>query len=120
MISFDIFDTLLFRRTNTPETVFDLVGRHFGIYGFRKMRIDAQNEASTRAYAAFGYPHADMNQIYEVLSERKDIPVDGLAVKDFEIRLEKDALAPNTEMLEIFRYAKNQGKEIYYHCKNNE
>ena len=112
LISFDIFDTLLFRRTNTPETVFDLVGRHFGIYGFRKMRIDAQNEASTRAYAAFGYPHADMNQIYEVLSERKDIPVDWLAVKDFEIRLEKDALAPNTEMLEIFRYAKNQGKRV--------
>ena len=57
LISFDIFDTLLFRKTNTPETVFDLIGKYFGIHGFRKMRMDAQNEASARAYAALRYPH---------------------------------------------------------------
>ena len=112
LISFDIFDTLLFRKTNTPETVFDLIGKHFGIHGFRKMRMDAQNEASARAYAALRYPHADMDQIYEVLSERTDVPVDWMEVKALEIQMERDALVPNEELLEIFRYAKSIGKRV--------
>lgn len=112
VVSFDIFDTLLFRKTNTPETVFDLVGKYFGIHGFRKLRMDEQNEASRRAYAAFGYPHADMDQIYEVLSEHTEIPVDWNKVKDFEIQMERDALVANTELLEFFRYAKDAGKRV--------
>ena len=112
VVSFDIFDTLLFRKTNTPETIFDLVGKHFGIHGFRKLRMDEQNEASTRAYAAYGYPHADMDQIYAVLAEHTEIPVDWNEVKEFEIQLERDALVANTELLEFFHYAKNAGKRV--------
>ena len=112
VVSFDIFDTLLFRKTNTPETIFDLVGRHFGIHGFRKLRMDEQNEASRRAYAAYGYPHADMDQIYEVLAEHTEIPVDWNEVKAFEIQMERDSLVANTEMLEFFRYAKDTGKRV--------
>ena len=112
LISFDVFDTLLFRKTNTPETVFDLTGKHFGIHGFRKLRMDAQNEASARAYAAFRYPHADMDQIYDVLAEHTEVPVDWMEVKAFEIQMEQDALVPNEEMLEVFRYAKSLGKRV--------
>lgn len=112
LISFDIFDTLLFRKTNTPETVFDLIGRHFKIHGFRKLRMDEQNEASRRAYAAYQYPHADMDQIYEVLAEHKEIPVDWNEVKEYEIQLERDALVANREMQEIFLYAKEKGKRV--------
>ena len=112
LVSFDIFDTLLYRKTNTPEIIFDLVGKHFGIHGFRKMRMNAQDEASRRTYAANGYPHADMNEIYGVLSERTEIPVDWKEVKNFEIQIEGDALVANREMLEIFRYAKETGKRV--------
>lgn len=112
LISFDVFDTLLFRKTNTPETVFDLVGKHFGIHGFRKLRMDEQNEASRRAYLAAGHPHANMEEIYEVLSEHSEIPVDWNAVKEYEMAMERDALVANTELLEIFRYAKAQGKRV--------
>ena len=112
VISFDIFDTLLFRKTNTPETVFDLIGKHFGIHGFRKLRMDEQNEASRRVYAKYQYPHADMDDIYEVLSEHTEIPVDWNEVKAYEIQLERDVLTANKEMLEIFQYAKAQGKRV--------
>jgi len=112
VVSFDIFDTLLFRKTNTPEIVFDLVGKHFGIHGFRKLRIDAQHEASRRAYAECMAPHADMDEIYGVLSKHTEYDVDWLQVKDFEIQLERDALVANTEMLEMFSYAKNTGKRV--------
>lgn len=112
LISFDIFDTLLFRKTNTPETVFDLVGKHFKIHGFRKLRIDGQNEASRRVWISNRYPHADMDDIYEVLSEHNEIPVDWKDVKAYEIQMERDALTANTELLEIFSYAKEQGKRV--------
>lgn len=112
LVSFDIFDTLLFRKTNSPEVIFDLVGKHFHIHGFRKLRMDEQNEASRRAYAAYQYPHADMDQIYEVLAEHTEIPVDWNEVKEYEIQMERDALTANREMLEIFQYAKAQGKRV--------
>ena len=112
LVSFDIFDTLLFRKTNTPETVFDLIGKHFRIHGFRKLRMDEQNEASRRVYAAYKYPHANMDDIYEVLSEHTEIPVDWNEVKAYEIQLERDALVANKEMLEFFHYAKAQGKRV--------
>lgn len=112
VISFDVFDTLLFRKTNEPETIFDLVGRHYGIHGFRKLRIDAQNEASRRVYAKAGYPHADMNEIYDALKETRDIDVNWDEVKQFEIDLERDALVGNPEMLEVFNEVKKLGKRI--------
>lgn len=112
LVSFDIFDTLLFRKTNTPETIFDLVGKHFQIHGFRKLRVDGQNEASRRTYAAHQYPHADMDEIYEVLAEHTEIPVDWSAVKAYEIQMERDALVANQELMEFARYAKEQGKRV--------
>lgn len=112
VVSFDVFDTLLFRKVDTPETIFDIIGKCFGIYGFRKLRIDCQNEASRRAYALHQYPHADFNEIYEVLSEHTEIPVDWQAVKEFEIQLEKDALVCNPEMWEMYCFAKSQGKRV--------
>ncbi len=112
LISFDVFDTLLYRRTNTPETIFDLVGKHFGIDGFRRLRMQSQDEASRRVWQKNQYPHADMDEIYEVLAEHTEIPVDWGTVKAYEIQMEKDALTANREMLEIFRYAKAQGKRV--------
>ncbi len=112
VISFDVFDTLLFRKVNTPETVFDLIGNHFNIHGFKKLRTDEQNRASRIAYEKIKAPHADMNEIYDALSEHSEINVDWQEVKAFEIQAEKDALTANREMLEIFRYAKSRNKRV--------
>lgn len=112
VVSFDVFDTLLYRKVNEPEIIFELVGQNFGIHGFRKLRIDAQNEASRRVYESHQFPHADMNEIYEVLAEHTEIPVNWMEVKQFEIQLEEDALVANKEMLEIFRIVKEKGKRV--------
>lgn len=112
VVSFDVFDTLVFRKVNSPETIFDLVGKHFGIHGFRKLRMNEQDTASRRVYEKFQYPHADMNEIYAVLKEHAEIPVNWDEVKAYEIQMEKDALVANKEMLEIFHYAKAVGKRV--------
>lgn len=112
LISFDMFDTLVFRRVNEPETIFDLVGKHFGIHGFRKLRMDEQNEASRRMYEKYQYPHANMDEIYAVLAEHTEYSINWNEVKEYEIQLEKDALVANKEMLELFSYAKELGKRV--------
>ena len=112
VVSFDVFDTLLFRIVNTPETIFDLVGQKFQIPGFRLVRKWAQDEASRRVYGKYQYPHADIDQIYEVLSERKDLCGHWMDVKECEIQMEKDALKANREMVDVFRYAVSSGKRV--------
>lgn len=112
VISFDVFDTLIFRRVNTPETIFDLIGKHFGIHRFRKLRMDEQNRASRIVYQNHGYPHADMNEIYDALSKHDEYNVDWNEVKKYEIQIEKDAITANPEMLEIFKYAKSSCKKV--------
>ena len=112
IVSFDVFDTLLFRKVNSPEVIFELVGKHFGIHGFRRVRIEGQDEANRRAYDKSQCTHADINEIYDVLSENEEIQVDWNEVKEFELRIEEDSLTVNSEMLEIFNYAKSTGKKV--------
>jgi len=108
VVTFDIFDTLLFRKTNAPETVFDLIGKRFQIHGFRKLRTDARREANSRGNGG----QAGIDAVYAVLSEHNEIPVDWNEVKQYEIQLAWDDLTANREMLEFFQYAKEQGKRV--------
>ncbi len=112
VISFDVFDTLLLRKVNTPETVFDIVGKQFGIVGFRKLRMDAQNEASQRIYSSFGYPHANLDDIYCVLKDNSTFKTDWDLVKECELQVERDSLVANDEIKEIYDYAISAKKRI--------
>lgn len=112
VISFDVFDTLLFRKVNEPEIVFDIVGKHFGIHGFRKIRIDGQIEAKRRILEEHSCPFVDIDDIYEVILENKEILVDWNEVKAFELQVEEDAMTANTEMIEMYNYARDLGKYV--------
>ena len=112
LVSFEAFGTLLYRRTNAPDTIFDLVGQHFHLEGFRKLRMDCQNEADRRAAAANQGPCADLAGIYAVLREHTEVTADWDAMMDYELQMERDALAANRDMLEFFWYAKAGGKRV--------
>ena len=112
LISLDVFDTLLYRKTNSPEVIFDIIGRKYNIHNFKKVRMNAQDEASIRVFEKYKYPHANMDEIYEVLAEKKEYNIDWEEIKRFEIQLEKDSLVANKEMLSIFKYIKSIGKRV--------
>ncbi len=112
VISFDMFDTLLYRKVNSPETIFDIIGNCYGINGFRKLRMETQDQASKIVYEKYGYPHADMNDIYNEMKKHTEFNVDWDEVKQFEIELERDALVANCEMKTVYEYAKAQGKRV--------
>lgn len=111
VISFDMFDTLVYRLTNTPEDIFKMVGEHFGIHGFVKLRMQEQDVISHKLFEAYGYPHANMDEIYDHLASVYP-DYDWIKIKAYELQLEKDALQQNPEMHAIFREALSLGKKV--------
>ena len=70
VVSFDVFDTLLFRITSSPEVIFDLTGEKFGIDNYRNLRMKSQQEISRIVLKSGKAPHADINEIYTYISEK--------------------------------------------------
>ena len=112
VISFDIFDTLLLRKVNTPESIFEIVGNNFSIANFQRMRVEAQQKVSKLLHDLFSFQHANMDEIYDELKKYKLDNIDWDVVKNFEYQVEKDALVQNVEMFSIYEYAKNLKKRI--------
>ncbi len=111
VISFDIFDTLIMRKTLNPLDVFDIVGDRAAKLGiqipeFKKLRRKAEMEN----------PQTEVN-IYEIYDEFQRIT--GIstdkkeALRNLEIAVEKQVLIPREKMVEIFRYALEQKKRVF-------
>lgn len=112
IVSFDIFDTLIRRIVNSPETVFDIVGKQFGILNFRELREKNQTLASQKVEREKHIPHADINEIYEYIEQHENNEIDWEAVRQTEVDIETDCLVCNEEMREVFQYAKQAGKRV--------
>lgn len=111
IISFDIFDTLMFRLVSRPEDIFYIMEKNLNIKEFSRIRQIGQRDASLNA-EKIGYPHADMDEIYNYLKNNYHLECDWDEVKKYEIELENDALYANMHMKEIFNFAKENGKRV--------
>lgn len=101
-ISFDVFDTLLFRSVKSPEQIFDHVERRYNqipgrrIQNFRKKRIRAEHLA--RRYSR--REDVTLEEIYKKLNvclAEKEV------LKEMEIRAEEEACHPNKPVVEMLR-----------------
>lgn len=108
IVSFDIFDTLIFRPFSDPKTLFYFLGMEFGIADFRVLREKAEGEARERSEK----PEKEINirDIYEVLQEWCHVPVEEGIQK--EITLEKKLCFANSYMRQVFDEVKKLGKPI--------
>lgn len=111
VVSFDIFDTLMFRLVSRPEDIFRIIEKNLKIDNFSEIRQRGQMEASLKAEKS-GNPHADMDEIYKYLNDNYNIGCDWNKIKEYEIMLEKDSLKANAQMKEIFLFAKKEGKRV--------
>ncbi len=111
VVSFDVFDTLLFRITKRPEAIFSLMGQKLGIDNFEQFRREKQQEISEILVKRSEAPHADLDQIYKYIAEQ-DQTQDWEKVKELEIQMELDAVFQNPEIYRWYQYALEQGKVI--------
>lgn len=107
-VSFDLFDTLIMRRTLEPADVFDLVelrlqDKGITIPDFKKKRRTAELQSGGK----------DIYHIYDILSKRLCLDEEEMQlIMNEEIQCEKEYMLPRKVMVELLNYAASQGKTV--------
>lgn len=109
IISFDIFDTLITRKTLRPEDVFEIVewklNNRFPGLDFTANRKKAILENKV--------PNPNIYQIYEAFAELTGISQkDAKQILELELAVEKTVLIRRDTMAEILNDAKQMGKRV--------
>jgi FMN phosphatase YigB (HAD superfamily) len=97
VVSFDIFDTLVMRRTLYPSDIFKFVEKRTSV-GFAKRRIKAETDL---------YCEGRQPNIYDIYAHLQDVE------PCLEIDLESEYLVRREDMCEMLLYAVNCGKRVY-------
>lgn len=112
IISFDVFDTLLYRLVDRPEAVFEILESTISLEDFSKKRQKIQNIISEKVYKKYGYSHANIDEIYDEFDAYEVCRFSSDEIKQKEINLEKELLYANPEMKEVYNYVKKKNKKI--------
>ncbi len=108
IVSFDVFDTLLIRKTLNPQDVFVLAARRAKEKGYR---ADGFEEARKEAARKAG--NADIEEIYSFIG--RELQWDEKTARkmmDLELETERSVLAPRTETVRLMEYALRDGKRV--------
>ncbi|MBQ6850919.1 MAG: glycosyltransferase family 2 protein [Oscillospiraceae bacterium] len=112
IVAFDVYGVLFDSIVNDQDAVYDLVGRHFGIHGFKRIRLGAQKEIEKIKTGVCVNPLANLDEIYGCIAEKYLPDTDCDAVKQYEAELTADALITDSEIAEIFLSAEKFGKKV--------
>lgn len=115
IISFDVFDTLIFRTAAVPEDVFDAIPYP----SFKSRRIEAERAARRES----GREEVALNDIYQVFFEKypagnmpgrkpDKLNPDPEELKDAEIKAELSACYANPEALGFYKELQERRKRI--------
>ena len=105
-ISFDMYDTLIFRYVESPKDVFMILENWSKIPSFSNIRIEAEVEAREASISG----EVELKDIYEVISKKIFIEVDKFIKK--EIDIEKIIVNRNEYFYEIYKKLIELGKKI--------
>lgn len=110
MISFDIFDTLIFRPFSLPMDLFRIVGEKLGILDFTNIRAWAEWDARVKCNAKHGHMEVTLADIYDNLEE--DLGVSSKRGQAEEIDAELSLCYANPFMLEVWNRLLKMGKRM--------
>lgn len=112
VISFDIFDTLIFRAVDTPIDAFYFMGEKLGIQNFRGIRVWAEYDARMKCKESKGHTEINLRDIWENLIE----DVGSVCTVDegmkLEIETECSLCYANPFMIKVWQELRKLGKEI--------
>lgn len=110
-ISFDVFDTLIFRSVYNPEDIFAMVEEIYkSSYGevvpsFFQKRIEAEKRARTQHIGK----EITFTEIYDLLPYQAEIKD---KLQKIEIQVELDNCVPNNSIVKFANYCRSNGKKI--------
>ena len=108
VISFDIFDTLIFRPFLEPVNLFDLMEIYYSINGFAEKRVEA--EAMARKKTSKSNFEINIFDIYDELSKYIKIDKESLINKEF--LMECKCCYANPYLFEVYNKLKKLGKKM--------
>ena len=113
VISFDVFDTLIFRPFSRPTDLFFVLGNELEYPDFRNIRIICEHQARKKKNAAGQGSEVTIRDIYEELDAETGIFSDAPEVSyEKELELEYKFCFANPYMLEVVRELKKLNKRL--------
>lgn len=110
IVSFDIFDTLIFRPFSLPVDLFRIVGEKLGILDFTNIRIRAEWDARMKCKARYGHMEVTLADIYDNLEE--DVGISSEWGQTVETEAELSLCYANPFMLEVWKKLAAKGKRM--------
>lgn len=110
VVSFDIFDTLIFRPVSQPTDVFYLIGEKLGISDFKNIRAWAESDARLKCYQKHKHMEISLKDIW--LNLQEDVGVLAEGGMQVEIDTELSVCYANPFMLEVWKELIKRNKRI--------
>lgn len=110
IVSFDIFDTLIFRPFDEPNDLFMLLEDKLEIRDFARIRIEAERDVRKMNSVIYGNRECTLEDIYKIIELRTGLPI--LEGIEAETELELDMCQVNPYMKHVFDILSAKGKRI--------
>lgn len=108
-ITFDMFDTLIYRPFAEPTDVFRFVGDQFAIMNFKQLRMEMEYQARLKAKEERGTMEVTLSEIWQMIEKEIGIPAEaGMAA---ELVFERKFCHANPFMLEVWHQLTALGKK---------
>ncbi len=111
VISFDVFDTLIYRKVEKPNDIFHIMSAEMGCNDFMDIRKKAENMARDVKEKREGNREVVLEEIYDLLQSRFHI---GKKWMDREIELEISMSMPNEYIRRVYELLVKFGKTIVF------
>ena len=110
VISFDIFDTLIFRPFSAPTDLFFLIGQKLDYMDFKRIRMEAEYKARLKQFDEYGTYEVDLDDIWAMVSRMTGL--DAKEGKQLELETELAMCYANWYMRSVFDKLVSMGKHI--------
>lgn len=111
IISFDIFDTAIYRKVDMPNDVFSIMAMEIGHGDFINVRKTAENVARERKMLTEGTREVSLAEIYDVMVE--DYGIDR-AIMESEIKWEVELSTVNPYIYQVYKELIESGKNVIF------
>lgn len=110
IVSFDLFDTLIFRPFSEPGDLFYFLGAQLGLMDFKRIRMEQESLARMECYQKRGHYEVGLSDIWNHIEQ--DIGMSAAQGIEIEQRLEMEFCYANPFMAEVFHQLQRRGKKI--------
>ena len=109
-VSFDIFDTLIFRPFSEPTDLFYFVGDALGVMDFKRIRMEVEQKARQKRFEKYKDYEVTLSEIWELME--KETGISASKGMEIEMQMELKYCYANPFMQSVFNKMQEMGKQV--------